>query len=97
MAIPYQLAGSIGETGTYLRQDLGYFRNLNIELIHGRVTAVVSLTEKPAAAPIIVHFEMAISPSEFRVSHIFCQAFTKSGSERCPPLAINKGWNLSNV
>jgi len=39
MAIPYLLAGNIGEAGTYLRHDLDHFRDLNIELIHGRATA----------------------------------------------------------
>jgi hypothetical protein len=28
--------------------------------------ALISLNEKPAAAPFIVHFEMAITPAEFR-------------------------------
>jgi NADPH-dependent 2,4-dienoyl-CoA reductase/sulfur reductase-like enzyme len=40
MAIPYLLTGSIGETGTYLRHDPEHFRNLNIELIQGRASAV---------------------------------------------------------
>src|SRR6516164_718467 len=40
MAIPYLLAGSIREAGTYLRHDLDHFRDLNIELMHGRATAV---------------------------------------------------------
>src|SRR3974377_1669334 len=40
MAIPYLLAGSIGETGTYLRHDVDHFRDLNIELIHGSAIAV---------------------------------------------------------
>jgi len=40
MAIPYLLTGSINENGTYLRHDPGHFKDLNIELIHGRATAV---------------------------------------------------------
>jgi NADPH-dependent 2,4-dienoyl-CoA reductase/sulfur reductase-like enzyme len=40
MAIPYLLAGSIREAGTHLRHDVDHFRDLNIELIHGRATAI---------------------------------------------------------
>jgi NADPH-dependent 2,4-dienoyl-CoA reductase/sulfur reductase-like enzyme len=40
MAIPYLLTGSINENGTYLRHDQDHFKDLNIELIHGRATAV---------------------------------------------------------
>ena len=40
MAIPYLLTGSINENGTYLRHDPDHFKDLNIELIHGRATAV---------------------------------------------------------
>jgi NAD(P)H-nitrite reductase large subunit len=40
MAIPYLLAGNIGEPGTYLRKGARHFDGLNIELVTGRVTAV---------------------------------------------------------
>ena len=40
MAIPYLLTGSIGETGTYLRHDPDHFRNLNIDLVQDRASAV---------------------------------------------------------
>jgi NADPH-dependent 2,4-dienoyl-CoA reductase/sulfur reductase-like enzyme len=40
MAIPYLLAGSVSESGTYLRHDPDHFRDLNIELIHGRATTI---------------------------------------------------------
>jgi NADPH-dependent 2,4-dienoyl-CoA reductase/sulfur reductase-like enzyme len=46
MAIPYLLTGSIDENGTYLRHDPDHFRDLNIELIHGRATAVDTAAKK---------------------------------------------------
>ncbi len=36
MAIPYLLAGNIGEKGTHLRKDGGHFQRLNIKLVEGR-------------------------------------------------------------
>ena len=46
MAIPYLLTGSTIENGTYLRDDPDNFRDLNIELIHGRATAVDSAAKR---------------------------------------------------
>jgi NADPH-dependent 2,4-dienoyl-CoA reductase/sulfur reductase-like enzyme len=46
MAIPYLLTGSTIENGTYLRDDPDHFRDLNIELIHGRATAVDSAAKR---------------------------------------------------
>ncbi len=40
MAIPYVLSGIIDETGTYLRKDEGYFDNLGVEVVQGRVEKV---------------------------------------------------------
>lgn len=40
MAIPYYLAGQIGEEGTHLRHDEGHFENLDIDVIQARVEAV---------------------------------------------------------
>jgi NAD(P)H-nitrite reductase large subunit len=40
MAIPYLLAGDIGEEGTYLRKDKAHFRSLGIELIQGRAKSL---------------------------------------------------------
>lgn len=37
MAIPYLLAGSIAEKGTYLRQKAGHYDDLAIRNVHGRV------------------------------------------------------------
>ena len=36
MAIPYLLAGNIGEQGTHLRKEAGHFARLNIRLVQGR-------------------------------------------------------------
>lgn len=36
MAIPYLLAGNIGEQGTHLRKEAGHFERLNIRLVRGR-------------------------------------------------------------
>ena len=36
MAIPYLLAGNIGEQGTHLRKEAGHFERLNIRLVQGR-------------------------------------------------------------
>jgi len=35
MAIPYLLVGDIKEEGTYLRKTKAYFKNLNIQEMHG--------------------------------------------------------------
>jgi len=40
MAIPYLLAGAIGESGTYLRHASDHFKRLNIELVQSRATTV---------------------------------------------------------
>jgi NAD(P)H-nitrite reductase large subunit len=40
MAIPYLLAGGIGEEGTHLRKGAGHYDRLKIEQLVGRVTAV---------------------------------------------------------
>jgi len=40
MALPYLLAGKVGEEGTYLRKDQGYFASLGIEIRQGRVNKV---------------------------------------------------------
>jgi len=40
MAIPYLLAGQIGEAGTYLRKDVDHFDRLRIRLLVARVSAV---------------------------------------------------------
>ena len=40
MAIPYLLAGQIGEAGTYLRKDRAHFENLHIRLLVARVLKV---------------------------------------------------------
>lgn len=40
MAIPYLLAGQIGEAGTYLRKDVDHFDRLRIRLLAARVAAV---------------------------------------------------------
>ncbi|OAN54573.1 pyridine nucleotide-disulfide oxidoreductase [Paramagnetospirillum marisnigri] len=40
MAIPYALAGKIGEDGTRLRQRDGHFESLGIAVRHDRVTAI---------------------------------------------------------
>ncbi len=40
MAIPYLLAGKIGEDGTWLRPDAGHYDELGIELRQAKVTAV---------------------------------------------------------
>lgn len=40
MAIPYLVAGNIEVEGTYLRKDAAHYRNLEIELLHGRVSKV---------------------------------------------------------
>lgn len=40
MAIPYAMAGKIGEEGTWLRHDPDHYETLGIELVHGRVAAV---------------------------------------------------------
>lgn len=40
MAIPYVLAGQIGEAGTYLRKDVDHFDRLRIRLLVARVSAV---------------------------------------------------------
>lgn len=42
MAIPYLLAGQIGEAGTYLRKDVDHFDRLRIRLLVARVLAVDS-------------------------------------------------------
>lgn len=42
MAIPYLLAGNIGEQGTRLRKETGHFERLNIRLVHGRAAKVDS-------------------------------------------------------
>src|SRR6516164_1004943 len=63
---------------------------------------LISLNEKPAAAPFIVRFEMAITPAEFRrLTHIFCQELSESGSKRCRPRVSkprdNVGRSLSRM
>lgn len=40
MAIPYLLAGNIGEDGTYLRHADGHFESLGIDLRNGRAAAI---------------------------------------------------------
>jgi NADPH-dependent 2,4-dienoyl-CoA reductase/sulfur reductase-like enzyme len=40
MAIPYLLMGNVGESGTHLRHDATHFRNLGIDVRHGRCTGV---------------------------------------------------------
>ena len=40
MAIPYLLSGRIKEAGTWLRQDKGHFKALDIEVTHVRANAV---------------------------------------------------------
>lgn len=40
MAIPYLLTEKIGEAGTHLRRDPGYFERLDIEVVQDRVEAV---------------------------------------------------------
>jgi NADPH-dependent 2,4-dienoyl-CoA reductase/sulfur reductase-like enzyme len=40
MAIPYLLAGNIGEDGTHLRHSANHFAGLNIEVRHGRAASV---------------------------------------------------------
>jgi NAD(P)H-nitrite reductase large subunit len=40
MAIPYMLAGSIDEKGTYLRKTPGHFERLRIDTIEGRVAGI---------------------------------------------------------
>ncbi len=40
MALPYYLSGRIGEDGTYLRKDNGYFGGLGIAVKYGRVGKV---------------------------------------------------------
>lgn len=40
MALPYLLAGKVGEEGTYLRKAQGYFDSLDIEIRQGRVNKV---------------------------------------------------------
>ncbi len=40
MAIPYLLAGNIGEDGTRLRPDAGHYDELGIELRQAKVTAL---------------------------------------------------------
>jgi NAD(P)H-nitrite reductase large subunit len=40
MAIPYVLAGKIGEEGTFLRKDPGHFEGLRVTLRSGRATKV---------------------------------------------------------
>ena len=40
MAIPYLLMGRIGETGTYLRQSVAHYANLNITLVQARASQV---------------------------------------------------------
>ncbi len=40
MAIPYLMAGKIGEQGTYLRKDPGHFDRLNIHLRRARATGL---------------------------------------------------------
>jgi len=42
MAIPYLLAGNIGEQGTRLRKETGHFERLNIRLVYGRAAKVDS-------------------------------------------------------
>ena len=42
MAIPYLLAGNIGEEGTHLRHGGGHYENLNIDVRRGRVASVSS-------------------------------------------------------
>lgn len=40
MALPYLLAGQIEEGGTYLRQDDGHYRNLNVEVVRAHASAL---------------------------------------------------------
>lgn len=40
MAIPYLLSEKIAEQGTFLRKTAGYYKQLNIKLVHNNVTAV---------------------------------------------------------
>ncbi len=40
MAIPYLLAGHIGEAGTWLRKGAGHYEGLRINLVPGRATAL---------------------------------------------------------
>jgi NAD(P)H-nitrite reductase large subunit len=46
MAIPYLLMGRIAEVGTYLRKDPGHFEKLGIDVVSGRVSAVVPRDRK---------------------------------------------------
>jgi NAD(P)H-nitrite reductase large subunit len=56
MAIPYMLIGNIGEQGTHLRKDAGYFDRLNIKLVQGKAIRVddrgrsVTLDKGPSLA-----------------------------------------------
>ncbi len=40
MAIPYLLSEKIAEQGTFLRKTAGYYEQLNIKLVHNRVTGL---------------------------------------------------------
>jgi NADPH-dependent 2,4-dienoyl-CoA reductase/sulfur reductase-like enzyme len=40
MAIPYLLAGQIGEQGTWLRKGVGHYEALRIKVVPGRATAL---------------------------------------------------------
>jgi len=40
MAIPYLLMGKVGETGTYLRQSVAHYANLNINVVQARANQV---------------------------------------------------------
>ena len=40
MALPYMLVGKVGEDGTYLRKEAGYYDKLGIALLRGRVHKV---------------------------------------------------------
>ncbi len=48
MAIPYLLAGNIGEEGTYLRHEKGYYDNLGIAHVQARATGVDTKDKKVA-------------------------------------------------
>ena len=46
MAIPYLLAGDIGEAGTELRRTAGHFDDLGIEILHGRAAGLDALARR---------------------------------------------------
>ena len=100
MAIPYLLAGGIGEEGTYLRKSPGHYDGLKIRTLQDRVKKVnPGKGELTLAGGGTLPYDRLLiatgaSPVKPRVPGSICRASTIAGPSRTPapsPVSRNGG------